>query len=150
MKEVRLTQRRKGAKKMKGEWITGLTENENATDVVDAAYSVHTTLGPGLLESVYEVALAHELRSRGHAVDRQVPIPIRYRDVVFEEGFRADLLVDGKVIVELKSVEQVSPVHKKQLLTHLRLADKRLGLLINFGEELIKNGISRVVNGLKE
>jgi len=135
---------------MRGKPVESSTENEIATDIVDAAFLVHTSLGPGLLESVYEVALAYELKHRGHAIKRQVPISIRYREVVFEEGFRADLLVDDKVIVELKSIEEVAPVHKKQLLTYLRLTDKRLGLLINFGEELIKTGISRVVNGLKE
>ena len=127
-----------------------MTENEMATVVVDAAYRVHTGLGPGLLESVYEVVLAHALAQRGLAVARQVPIPIQYDGLSFDEAFRADLVVEDALIVELKSVEKVAPVHKKQLLTYLRLADKRLGLLINFGEELIKNGISRVVNGLKE
>jgi GxxExxY protein len=125
-----------------------MTENEIAKVVVDAAYKVHTTLGPGLLESVYEIVLAHELKRRGLAVARQVPIPIQYDSILFDEGFRADIIVEEKVIVELKSVEHVAPVHKKQLLTHLRLADKRLGLLINFGEELIKTGITRIVNGL--
>ncbi len=126
-----------------------MTENEIAADVVDAAYRIHTTLGPGLLEIVYEVALAHELRERGLEVVRQEPISIRYGSITFDEGFRADIIVEDKVIIELKSMESVSRVHKKQLLTYLRLADKRLGLLINFGEELIKDGISRVVNGLQ-
>lgn len=127
-----------------------MTENEIAKEVVDAAYKVHTTLGPGLLESVYEVVLAHELKQRGLAAAKQVPVPIQYDSIVFDEGFRADIIVEGMVILELKSVERVAPVHKKQLLTYLRLADKRLGLLINFGEELIKTGISRVVNGLAD
>ena len=127
-----------------------MTENEIATQVVDAAYQVHTRLGPGLFESVYEVALAHELGKRGLHVERQVPISIQYDSIRFDEGFRADMIIENKVILELKSIEEVSRVHKKQLLTYLRLADKRLGLLINFGAELIKNGISRVVNGLKE
>ena len=127
-----------------------MTENEIAREIVDAAFHVHTRLGPGLLESVYEVCLAHELERRGLRVDRQQPIPIVYDAIRFEEGFRADLIVEDTVIVELKSVERVAPVHKKQLLTYLRLADKRLGLLINFGEELIKNGITRVVNRLPE
>lgn len=127
-----------------------MTENEIATVIVDAALSVHRTLGPGLLESVYEAALAFELRDRGLQVQRQVPIPVRYRDVIFDEGFRADLVVEAKVIVELKSVERVAPVHCKQLLTHLRLADLRLGLLINFNVELLRDGIKRVVNGLEE
>ena len=127
-----------------------MTENEIARVVVDAAYKAHTTLGPGLLESVYETVLAYELKKRGLKVTRQVPIPIVYEEVAFDEGFRADLVVEGKVIVELKSVEQTAPVHKKQIITYIRLADKRLGLLINFGEHLIKDSITRVVNGLKE
>lgn len=127
-----------------------MTESEIAKEVVDAAYKVHTTLGPGLLESVYEIVLAHELKRRGLTATRQVPVPIRYDSIVFDEGFRADIIVEDKVILELKSVERVAPVHKKQLLTYLRLADKRLGLLINFGEELIKTGMSRIVNGLAD
>jgi GxxExxY protein len=99
---------------------------------------------------VYEVVLAHELRKRGLKAARQVVVPIVYDSLEFEEGFRADIIVEDKVIVELKSVESVTKVHKKQLLTYLRLADKRLGLLVNFGEELIRDGISRVVNGLRE
>ena len=126
-----------------------MTENEIATQVVDAAYQIHKRLGPGLLESVYEVVLAHELRKRGLKTVRQVAVPIIYDSLEFEEGFRADVIVEDKVIVELKSVESVAKVHKKQLLTYLRLADKRLGLLVNFGEELIRDGISRVVNGLR-
>jgi len=115
---------------------------------VDAAYHVHKSLGPGLLESVYETVLVYELKRRGLKVGRQVPVAIVYDNIKLDEGFRADLIVEDKVIVELKSVENVIPVHKKQLLTYLRLADKRLGLLINFGAELIRDGISRVVNGL--
>ncbi len=127
-----------------------MTENEIATQVVDAAYQIHTRLGPGLLESVYEVILAHELGKRGLKAVRQAAIPIVYDSLKFEEGFRADVIVEDKVIVELKSVESLAKVHKKQLLTYLRLADKRLGLIINFGEELIRDGISRVVNRLQE
>jgi GxxExxY protein len=126
------------------------TENEIAKEVADAAYHVHKRLGPGLLESVYEVILAHELRKRGLSVDRQVPVPIVWDNLRFEEGFRADLFVECKVIVELKSKDQLIPVDKKQLLTQLRLTDKRLGLLVKFGEELIKNRIHRIVNGLQE
>ena len=127
-----------------------MTENDIAKQVVDAAYHVHTRLGPGLLESVYEVILAHELKNRGLRVLRQQAIPIDYDSIRFDEGFRADVIVEDKVILELKSIESVSGVHKKQLLTYLRLTGKRLGLLINFGEEFIRNGISRVVNGLPE
>ncbi len=125
-----------------------MNENEIAKIIVDAAFQIHKRLGPGLLETVYEVVLAHDLKRRGLKVKRQVPVPIIYDDIKFDEGFRADLIVEEKIIVELKSVEKVIPVHKKQLLTYLRLADKRLGLLINFGSELIRDGISRVVNNL--
>jgi GxxExxY protein len=103
-----------------------------------------------VLESVYEAALAHELRKRGLHVERQQPIPIVYDAVHLQEGFRADLIVEGRVIVEIKSIEAIAPVHKKQLLTYLRLSNKRVGLLINFNVDLIKDGIARVVNGLKE
>jgi GxxExxY protein len=127
-----------------------MTENEIAKIVVDAAFKVHTALGPGLLESVYEVVLARELEQRGLKVERQKPVPILYDNLKFDEGFRADLIVENSVIVELKSVETIVPVHKKQLLTYLRLTDKRLGLLINFGAALIKDGITRVVNRLPE
>ena len=127
-----------------------MTENEVAKVIVDCAYKVHTTLGPGLLESVYEAALAYDLGKRGLQVERQKPLPVVYENVRLEEGFRADLVVSDLVIVELKSVEAVAPVHKKQLLTYLRLAGKRLGLLINFGAAKIKDGINRIVNGLPE
>ena len=127
-----------------------MTENQIATNIVDAAYKIHTRLGPGLLESVYEVVLAHELKKRNCEVLRQVPIPITYEDITFEEGFKADLIVNDKVIIELKSVEEMNPVFSKQLITYLKLADKRLGILINFGEYLIKNGIKRIVNNLPE
>ena len=127
-----------------------MTENELATTVVDVAYHIHTNLGPGLLESVYQKVMAYEIRKRGLHVEEEVPLPVVWDDVKMEVGFRVDLFVERKLIVELKSIEKVAPVHKKTLLTYLRLSDCRLGLLINFGEELIKNGISRVVNGLKE
>jgi GxxExxY protein len=127
-----------------------MTENEIAKIAVDCAFRVHTRLGPGLLESVYEAALTHELAKRGLAVRRQIPVPVTYDDIRLDEGFRIDLLVEEKLIIELKSVEEIHPVHKKQVLTYLRLADKRLALLINFNEALIKDGISRIVNGLKE
>jgi GxxExxY protein len=130
--------------------LNQLSENEIAREVVDAAFHIHKALGPGLLETVYEVVLARELEKRGLNVVRQQPGPIVFGDLKFDEGFRADLIVEGKVIVELKPVEQIAPVHKKQLLTYLRLADKRLGLLINFGSAVIKDGISRIVNGLEE
>jgi GxxExxY protein len=110
----------------------------------------HTGLGPGLLESVYEVVLAKELIKRGIRVQRQVPVPIQWDGEVFTEGFRADLIVEDLVIIELKSIESLAKVHFKQLLTYLRLTDRKLGLLINFNEALIKDGIKRVVNGLQE
>jgi GxxExxY protein len=125
-----------------------MTENELSKFVLDACFRIHTRLGPGLLETVYEVVLAHELRKAGVIVERQVSIPIRYDELVFEEGFRADIVVEGKLIVELKSLEALSPVHSKQVLTQLRLSGKKLGLLINFGEVSLKNGIERIVNGL--
>lgn len=127
-----------------------MTENEIAKQIVDAAYHIHKRLGPGLLESVYLAVLAYELRIRGLRVDVERPIPITYESISIDVAFRADLVVEDKVIVELKSVEQVAPVHKKQLLTYLRLADMRLGLLINFGAPIIKEGITRIVNGLEE
>ncbi|MFH0982202.1 MAG: GxxExxY protein [Planctomycetota bacterium] len=127
-----------------------MTENEIARIVVDACYRIHTGLGPGLLESVYEAVLARELGQRGLRVERQVPVPIEWQGLRFDEGFRADLVIENLVIVELKSVERTAPVHAKQLLTYLRLADKCLGLLVNFGAALIKDGITRIVNGLPE
>ena len=129
---------------------TQAKENEISGDIVDAAYKVHTTLGPGFLESVYEAVLAHELMSRGHLVGRQFAIVFRYDDLELDIGFRADLVVDDLVIIELESVEHLLPVHKKELLTYIRLANKRLGLLLNFGANRIKEGISRLVNALPE
>ena len=116
--------------------------------VVDAAYHIHSALGPGLLESVYEVILARELEKRGLQVERQKPVPIVFDGLRFDEGFRADLIVENCVVVELKSVEEIARVHAKQLLTYLRLLDFRLGRLINFGAPVIKNGIRRIVNRL--
>ena len=118
--------------------------------VVDAAISIHKEFGPGLLETVYEAVLCSELQRRGLQVKRQVPVPVRYRDLKFDEGFRADAIVEDKVILELESVEKVSVVHKKQLLTYLKLSGLKLGLLLNFGEALMRQGITRIVNGLEE
>jgi GxxExxY protein len=123
-----------------------MTENEIAKQILDAAFVVHTKLGPGLLESVYEVVIAYE-QKRGLAAERQKPMPILYDDIRFDEAFRSDLVVNEKVIAELKSVEALAPVHAKQLLTQLRLSGLKLGLLINFGEAHLKNGIKRVING---
>lgn len=127
-----------------------MTENQIAREVVDAAFKLHTTLGPGLLESVYEALMARELDQRGLKVVRQQPVPIEVNGLKFDEGFRADLIVNDLVIIELKSVEELHPSHKKQLKTYLKLTGKRLGLLINFGAPLIKDGIHRVVLGLPE
>ncbi|QEG37647.1 GxxExxY protein [Bythopirellula goksoeyrii] len=124
-------------------------ENPISKEIVDAAYRIHTTLGPGLLESVYERVLAYEIEIRGLSLKRQVPVLVEYDGRCFEEGYRLDLLVEEKVIVEIKSIEKIENVHKKQLLTYLRLSNKKLGLLINFNEELIRNGITRIVNGLE-
>lgn len=125
-----------------------MTENDLASIAVDVAYQIHTKLGPGLLESVYHSIMLHELRKRGLFVEFERPVPVIWDDVQLEVGFRADLIVENKLILELKSVEQIARVHKKQLLTYMRLTNCKLGLLINFGTELIKDGISRVVDNL--
>lgn len=127
-----------------------MNENEVGTKVIEAAIAVHRELGPGLLETVYEVVLARELAGRGFKVDRQVAVPIVYKDIRFDEGFRADLIVEQLVLVELKSVERVTPAHKKQVQTYLRLTGLKLGYLMNFGEVVLKAGITRCVNGLAE
>jgi GxxExxY protein len=127
-----------------------MTENEIAKRVMDVAFLIHRELGPGLLETVYEVILARKLNDMGLGVERQVPVSIQFEGITFDEGFRADLIVEKKVIIEMKSVERLQPVHAKQLLTYLRLTKCRLGLLINFGENLLKDGFKRVVNGLDE
>ena len=125
-----------------------MTENELSKIIVDLSYKIHTKLGPGLLESVYEAILYHELTKRNLKVERQKPIPVIWDDIHLDIGFRSDLIVEEKVIIEIKSVEKISTVHLKQLLTYIRITDLRLGLLINFNEALIKNGIKRVVHGL--
>jgi GxxExxY protein len=127
-----------------------MNENQISRVIVDSAYKIHNELGPGLLESVYEAVLAHELSRRGLHIVSQQAIPVTYDSVQLEVGFRADLIVNGKVVIEVKSVDAVAPVHAKQLRTYLRLMDLRLGLLINFNVDLIKEGIRRVVNGLEE
>ena len=124
-----------------------MSENEIAKHLLDAAFIVHTKLEPGLLESVYEVVLAHKLKRKGFVVERQKPMPIVYDGVRFDEAFRADLVIESRVIAELKSVELLSPIHAKQVLTQLRLSGLKLGLLINFGEAHLKNGIKRLING---
>lgn len=115
-------------------------------DVIDAAIGLHRELGPGLLESVYEMLLAGELANRGHAVERQKPIDIEYRGSRFQAAFKIDLLIDDTLLVEIKSVERLSGAHSKQLLTYLRLTNRPVGLLINFAGETLKEGLKRVVN----
>ncbi len=122
-------------------------ENEIGTVIVDCAVQLHKDLGPGLLETVYEVTLARKLQERGLQVQRQIPIAIEYEGLKFDEGFRADLIVEDKVIIEVKSVEKVHPAHKKQLLTYLRLTGMKLGYLLNFADALMKDGITRTING---
>ncbi|MFM8250636.1 MAG: GxxExxY protein [Planctomycetota bacterium] len=124
-----------------------MNENDIGTIIVDCAVKIHRVLGPGLMESVYEAVMEKELERQGLAVQRQVPITIRYENQIFEEGFRADLMVNQLVLIELKSLEAVHPVHKKQLLTYLRLSGLKLGYLLNFGAYLMKDGITRLING---
>ncbi len=126
------------------------SENEIASVIVDACYHIHSDFGPGLLESVYNIILWKELRERGLNAEKQVPIPLIWKDIKFDEAFRADLVVNDKVLVELKSVEEITKLHWKQLHTYLKLTDKRLGLLVNFGQTKIKNNILRVANDLSE
>ena len=127
-----------------------MMENEIGTIVVELAIIVHQSLGPGLLETVYEIVLVKELEERGLKVARQVSVPIVYKGFRFDEGFRADIIVEDKVILELKSIERVTAAHKKQVQTYLRLTGCKLGYLLNFGESLMKSGITRCVNGLEE
>jgi GxxExxY protein len=127
-----------------------MTENEISVIVVDCCLKIHRILGSGLFESVYEEVLCHELSKRDLRFERQKGMPVNYEDLVIEMGFKADIIVEDKVILELKSVESLNKVHHKQLLTYLKLSDKRLGLLINFNVDLIKNGINRIVNKLEE
>jgi GxxExxY protein len=124
-----------------------MNENEIGRIIVDCAVRLHMALGPGLLESVYEVLLAHQLQKAGLKVKRQVSIPIEFEGIRFDEGFRADIIVEDKVIIELKSVESLSKAHKKQVLTYLKLTGMKLGFLLNFGEAIMKDGIHRIING---
>jgi iron complex transport system substrate-binding protein len=135
-----LTQRRGDAEEMN--FITG--------KVIECAIDIHRNLGPGLLESVYEAILEKKLTQGGFSVLRQVVVPIRYEEMFFDEGFRADLIINNLVCIELKSVEVLAPVHSKQLLTYLKLLDLEVGLLINFGAPTIKEGLHRIVNGFKD
>ena len=127
-----------------------MKENDISREVVDACYKIHSQLGPGLYESVYENILFYELVKKGLKVQKEIPIGVIWDGLVFEQGFRADLIVEEKVLVELKSVEEISKKHYKQVLTYLKLTNLKLGLLINFNENLIKDGIRRIVNGLED
>jgi len=127
-----------------------MIENEITKICIDTAYKIHTKIGPGLLESAYQAILVYELKKNGLHVDSEIPMPIHYEDIHLDVGFRADLIVENKIIIELKSIEKVADVHKKQLLTYLRISGLHVGLLINFGAPLIKDGIFRIVNGFKE
>jgi len=123
-------------------------ENEISKEVVDTAFKIYQKLGQGLLESVYETVLSYELKNAGLEVRTQVNIPFYWKELQFDNGFRADIIVENKVILEIKSVEKISPIHPKQLLTYLKLTGLRLGLVLNFNEELLKDGIKRVANHL--
>ncbi len=127
-----------------------MNENDIGRIIVDRSVRLHKLLGPGLLETVYEVVLANRLTQASLTVKRQVPIPIEVDGIRFDEGFRADIIVEDKVIIELKSVEQVSKAHQKQVLTYLRLTGMKLGFLLNFGEAIMKDGIHRIINGTIE
>ena len=127
---------------------TGKPLDDITGEIVDAAFMLHTGLGPGLLESVYETVLARELQRRGLQVERQKPVSFHYDGLDFNDGFRVDLMVESRVIVEIKSVERLASVHSKQLLTYLRLLNLPVGLLINFGAPTLKEGLHRIVNGL--
>ena len=121
-----------------------------ASEIVDAAFNVHKELGPGLLESAYEACLEHELKKRGLVVERQKAQPVHYDGIMIDAGYRIDLLVNDAVIIELKTVEQLAPIHQAQLMTYLKLSGKSLGFLINFNVSLIKNGIRRIANQFQE
>ena len=127
-----------------------MRENVLSREIVDSAYKIHVAMAPGLLESVYQSVLEYELVRRGLAIAAQVPIPVRYGEILLDKGFVADIVVADFVIIELKSVEEVSPLQKKQLQTYLKLTGMKLGLLINFNVVLIKNGVFRVANGMPE
>jgi len=125
-----------------------MTENELSKIIVDSCYHIHVNLGPGLFESVYEEILYYELIQKGLNVARQKPIPVIWKEIKMDQGFRADLIVENKVLIEIKSVESIAKVHQKQVMTYLKLTGLKLGLLVNFNESLIKNGITRIVHKL--
>lgn len=125
-----------------------MTENELSKVIVNTCFEIHKGVGPGMFESVYEEILYFELSNLGLNIKRQVTLPIVWKNLKIDKAFVADLIIDNKVIIEVKSVEKLSPVHEKQLISYLKLSDLKLGLLVNFNESLIKNGIKRIVNGL--
>lgn len=127
-----------------------MKENEIAQDIVDAAFRIHSHVGPGCLETAYEMLLTHELQKRGRTVEIQLPVAVEYDGVSIREAFRIDLLVDDCVVVELKAVEELHPVHFSQVLTYLKFSKKKLSLLINFNSRLFKKGVHRIVNGLED
>ncbi len=124
-----------------------MTENHISSEIIGAAIEVHKQLGPGLLESAYETCLAFELRKKGFKVERQIALPVIYKDVKLEAGYRIDLLVNDKVVIEVKSVDTLAPIHTAQIFTYLKLKELKLGLLINFNSVVVKDGIKRVING---
>ena len=128
--------------------ICRMNENEISFQIIGAALKLHKILGPGLFESVYEAALAYDLKEMGLKVETQLPVPFKYKEIKMEHGFRMDMLVENKVVVEIKSVERLIPIHFTQTLTYLRLTDRKLGLLINFNSVLLRDGIQRIVNHL--
>ena len=125
-----------------------MTENEIGTIAVDIAYTIHKILGPGLLESVYESAFAYELTERNIPFSRQMEIPVQYKNTILDKSFRADIIIDNKVIIELKSIETIEKIHHKTILNYMKITEIKLGFLINFNVEYIKNGIFRKVNGI--
>jgi len=125
-----------------------MDENQISNLIIGCAIEVHRVLGPGLLESAYETCLTYELREKGLTAQQQIPVPVIYKEVKLEHGYRMDLLVEGRVVVEIKSVDFISDIHEAQLLTYLKLADHRLGLILNFNTQMLKNGIKRLVNRL--
>ena len=127
-----------------------MTLNNLSYDIIGTAIEIHKSIGPGLLESTYENALAYDLRQKGFKVFQQVPMPFIYKEVKMDVGYRLDLLVEDKIIVEIKSIENLAPVHYSQLLTYLKLSDKKLGLLINFNTKILKQGIHRIANGIED
>lgn len=124
---------------------TSQREEAVATNIVDAAYSVHKALGPGLLEKIYETCFCHELTKKGLSYQRQLEIPVEYDGIIFDEGLRLDVMVEGRIICEIKAVDKINPVYEAQLLSYLRLTGKRIGFLINFNVPLLKNGIKRII-----